>query len=306
MTHSVQKPYRWPSTRHWGRKQEKLEMDALKRFSLALMAAVVVAGATPAFSQTRDTRPTEPDRPRIDRSDHDGSSGDADEPEATTAPRITAGIGCMVDQRDGDKLEAKLVNATGKAIPAGTVITVYIQPGNIQQHYKLPKDWGPGFALRVSLDANDVQLPAFCSVRVGSLQPVHDGMENAGPRPDKTPPSKPPYKPRETPPTLVPFKPGDAGAFDQDFPLTGEYGFTCQIVEGGTLITNTGTMTIKEDSRLTWHVPGHYSASWYVWDDIPPGESFFLPDPPGPAPDWSKTRVGALCDSKEVEPPEQP
>jgi len=269
------------------------------------MAAVVVAGATPAFSQTRDTRP-EPERPTVDRSDNDSSSGDADQSEATSSPRITPGISCIVDIRDGGKLEAKLVNSTGKMIPAGTIITVYIQPGNIQQHYKLQKDWGPGFSLRVSLDANEVSLPAFCSVRVGSLQPVHDGMENNGPGPDKSLPANVPYKPREAPPTVVPFKPGDVGAFDQDFPLTGEYAFTCQIVRGGTLITNTGNMTIKEGDHLTWYVPGHYSAGWSAWEDIPPGGTFFVPDVwDADTPDWATPAVGTPCENGKVKPPQQ-
>ena len=119
-------------------------MDVLERFSLALMAAVVVVGAAPAFSQTRDTRPEQPDRPTTEPqrpsvgSDRqgDGDSQVSDGPIVERSlPASPPGFECLI-AADGTSLEyAYVVNNTGKTIPHGTMITWYVQPGNIVKHY---------------------------------------------------------------------------------------------------------------------------------------------------------------------------
>ncbi len=149
-------------------------MDALKRFSLALMAAVVVAGATPAFSQTRDTRPEQPDRPTTEPqrpSTGGDSQGDADSEVSDgpiverSLPASPPGFQCLIDTDGTSVAYAYVVNNTGKTIPHGTMITWYVQPGNIVKHYKVEIDWLPGHSIWIPDSSNALKtLPAFCSI----------------------------------------------------------------------------------------------------------------------------------------------
>jgi hypothetical protein len=141
-------------------------MDAFKRFSLALMAAVVVAGATPAFSQTRDTRPTEPDRPTIEQGEK-GSGGDRAEPERVSRlPKPSPGTDCEVRADGNGSWEVTVANESGKTISAGTVLTLYLQPGNVQKTFKLETDWYSGTEIDVTLKAGDFELGARCVVKI--------------------------------------------------------------------------------------------------------------------------------------------
>lgn len=142
-------------------------MDAFKRFSLALMAAVVVAGATPAFSQTRDTRPTEPDRPTIEQGEKGGGGSDRAEPERVNRlPQPSPGTACEAHADGNGFWEVTVTNETGKTIPAGTVLTLYLQPGNVQKTFKLETDWYSGTGIDVTVKAGEFELGARCVVKV--------------------------------------------------------------------------------------------------------------------------------------------
>ena len=144
-------------------------MDALKRFSLALMAAVVVAGATPAFSQTRDTRPTGPDRPRTDQGDG-GSGGGTAEADRDYVPKSSPGLSCVIDYEPGYHY-VYLTNNTGETIPAGTVVTWYAQPGGAQGSYVTPKDWPPGGRFNVPVgDKPAIAEISFCTVKFSTAR----------------------------------------------------------------------------------------------------------------------------------------
>lgn len=161
-------------------------MDALKRFSLAALAAILVAGAAPAFAQTR-TDP-EPDRPRVEDGDH----GDSETARAQEGrlPKSTEGIRCLVKEGHGG-LAVSVVNGTGKVIPAGTIVMFYMQPGNIQKLFKLEADWAPGKPIEVPLKGVQVSADSTCAVKVAP--PTNEPTET----PDDLPET--PSNPLETP-----------------------------------------------------------------------------------------------------------
>jgi hypothetical protein len=152
--------------RHWGRRQEELEMDALKRFSLALMAAALVVGTTPAFSQTRDTRPTEPDRPTTEQGEKDSSEERADPAQSRRLPKATPGTDCEAHADGNGAWEVTVANESGNTLAAGTVLTLYLQPGNVQKTFKLETDWYPGTEIDVTVKAGDFELGARCVVKI--------------------------------------------------------------------------------------------------------------------------------------------
>lgn len=129
-------------------------MDALKRFSLALMAAVVVAGATPAFSQTQDTRPTEPDRPTTEQSDdgrgetrpdrpqedHEETTDRSAETNRSAKPNLPIDITCKFGDDNG---YIYLENTTGSIIPDGTVIA-WSSSNGAHGVFEVNGDWWPG------------------------------------------------------------------------------------------------------------------------------------------------------------------
>lgn len=95
--------------------------------SISLLAlGAIIALATPAFAQ-RDTRPA-PDRPKIERPGTDERA----EVNTDRLRERTPGMACELTW-DGNLISGVVVkNDTGKTITAGTVVTVYIQPGNIE------------------------------------------------------------------------------------------------------------------------------------------------------------------------------
>ncbi|KQW78223.1 hypothetical protein ASC89_15650 [Devosia sp. Root413D1] len=221
-------------------------MDAFKRFSLALMAAVVVAGATPAFSQTRDTRPTEPDRPTIEQGEKGGSEERADRAQPGRLPKGTPGTECKLAW-DGDQISGVLLtNDTGKMIPVGTVITVYIQPGNIQKQYKVTADWHPGTVVDIAIDVGSVTSIAACSMKV---QPDRSGQL---PQPE---PEKPWY-------------------------MQGEVSFYCTVVwrwdppPGRPFVSfkNDGDVMIPAGTTITYMLPLGEAVSYVLEKDWHPGQ----------------------------------
>lgn len=127
-------------------------MNRLIRAGL-LAATTIAVLAGPSLAQTRD----DPVRPKAERS--------KSKQEADTRLRIgTPGMTCIMDE-DGI-MWAAVVNETGATIPAGSVVTIYIQPGNIVRAMKLQSDWKPGTGYHVSLKNYDVTLPAFCAAKV--------------------------------------------------------------------------------------------------------------------------------------------
>jgi len=136
-------------------------MRFTKAISLLALAALLAGSASPAFAQ-RDTRPE--DRPQIETSeDHDERD---DRPDVGRLPKGTAGTECELVW-DGDQISGVLLsNDTGKTIPVGTVITVYIQPGNIQKQFKVTVDWHAGTEVDIANDFGGVSSIATCSMKV--------------------------------------------------------------------------------------------------------------------------------------------
>lgn len=125
-------------------------------------AALLVGAASSAFA--RDTRAdTEPTR-----IEHGGGDSEVDNPVMAKLPRGAEGTSCVVGNLNGvEGFYVALENETGKVIPKGTVITLYVQPGNIQKLLKLNFDWKPGVDLSYDFfgDASLV-LPAECSFKL--------------------------------------------------------------------------------------------------------------------------------------------
>lgn len=132
-----------------------------RTISLLALAALLVGAASPAFAQ-RDTRPEE--RPQIEKSEHHDERDDRS--DDGRLPKGTPGTTCELVW-EGDQINGVLLsNDTGKTIPVGTVITVYIQPGNIQKQFKVTADWHAGTVVDVTIDVGAIQSIAACSIKV--------------------------------------------------------------------------------------------------------------------------------------------
>jgi len=139
-------------------------MNVLKVFSAAVTAAIIIAGLSPAFAQTR-TDPI-PDRPRTHNG---GGNGEVQKPVQAKLPHGAEGTTCAADSLDlSVGFGVSLENETGKVIPRGTVITLFVQPGNIQQLLQLNFDWKPGVHLNYTFfgDYSDLSLPMACSFKL--------------------------------------------------------------------------------------------------------------------------------------------
>lgn len=169
-------------------------MDAFKRLSIVAMAAVLAAGAVPALAQTR-TDP-EPDRPRIEKGDGGGSETARN--DEGRLPKSTAGVRCLVKEGHGGP-EILAVNGTGKVIPAGTVVTLYMQPGNVEKLFKLTEDWAPGQSLAVPVKLAELPEDAECSLKLKSSpepeMPADDPAEE--PEPEDQPAEEEEWVPPE-------------------------------------------------------------------------------------------------------------
>lgn len=140
-------------------------MRFAKAISLLALGALVTTGIMPA--NARDTR-TETDRPRIES----GGGGDS-RPEEQAKPRLpksTVGVRCVIKEGHSG-FGAQLVNGTGKVIFAGSVVTVYIQPGNVQKQFVLETDWLPGDPLPVPLKGVELTAVSTCAVKVEFAEP---------------------------------------------------------------------------------------------------------------------------------------
>jgi hypothetical protein len=233
-------------------------MKLLKVISILALAGILAT--SPALAQTRDGRD---DQPQVNNgSDHGSTAGD--EVVKWKLPKSTRGITCT-PLEDGI-LYAKLTNGTGATIPAGSVVTLYIDPGEQVRHITLKYDWLPGATLKIGVSDNlDLEIACSAKVKLSS-----DGTPGNPPAGD-----------------YVPFKPGDVGAIPRS-----HYPFTCQMVDGGVLLTNTGNTTIPADSHIRW-TTDLYSSGAYVPSDIPPGGSVFFSLDDLPA--QFQQRVGAEC-----------
>lgn len=162
-------------------------MSTFRVFSAAALLAVLAVGTVPALAQTRDTRPdrptTEPERPRMDHGDGDSDVDDGPLVDASL-PTIPFGFECTIDESGTPPHYAYVVNNTGKIVPHGTVITWYVQPGNIMKTYKIEIDWLPGHSIWIPDADNAIKtLPAFCSISLWA--PREDPNLSAGdPMPD--------------------------------------------------------------------------------------------------------------------------
>lgn len=143
-------------------------MNPLKSFLVAAAATIVVASLSPAFAQTR-TDPV-PDRPRTDldrpSDSHGGDSDFDDGPQIDgKLPTTPVGFECHIEDDGTPPAYAYVVNNTGKLIPHGTVITWYVQPGNIVKTYKVEIDWMPGVSIWIPDADNAIKtLPATCAI----------------------------------------------------------------------------------------------------------------------------------------------
>lgn len=138
----------------------------LSRTILLLAVSAMLATATsPAFAQHRDSR-GETEQPHIENGEGDG---EIDKPAVARLPRGAEGTSCVADSLDlSVGFGVNLENETGKVIPKGTVITLYVQPGNIQRLLELNFDWKPGAHLSYTFfgDYSDLSLPMECSFKL--------------------------------------------------------------------------------------------------------------------------------------------
>ena len=130
-----------------------------RTLSFLALAAVVVVSATPAFA--RDTRP-ETDRPSIEQKGDGDSARHADD---LRLPRSSRGMQCHIGGTRKGVAYVEVVNDTGKVIPAGSTVTIYTQPGNVQKLFTVQKDWQPGQKLDVPLKGATFAKDETCAVR---------------------------------------------------------------------------------------------------------------------------------------------
>lgn len=134
-------------------------MNRLKHLGLLAATAIFLA-TTPSLAQTRDDRPSY-------RPQHEQHESDRDEKaDEGRLPKGTAGTLCDFTWDDGKVTGVVLTNDTGKVIPAGTVITVHVQPGNIHKQYKVTSDWHSGQTIEVPVNVGGVASIAACSMKV--------------------------------------------------------------------------------------------------------------------------------------------
>lgn len=257
--HSVRRPYRCPSTRHWDRNQEELEMDALKRFSFATVAVLLAAGVAPLLAQeTRDTRP-QPQRPVIESSDG-GSSATEREP-APRLPKPTDGVRCLVKQGHGGP-ELLAVNGTGKVIPSGTLVTLYLQPGNIQKLFKLETDWQPGQSIGIPVKLADLPEGADCAVKLADGAPEQQPVANDPGTPSGGGEDEPDYSSEQLPghrdPSIV------------DEVSCTVFG-SAQPGYNYLVFTNTGTSTLPAGTKVAINMPDGSVYTYEVGAPYVPG-----------------------------------
>jgi hypothetical protein len=231
--------------------------------SILALSALLATSFTPAIAG--DTRA---DPPRIEQR---GDRGADDKSVKWKLPKPTRGISCTSFSEG--LLFVKLTNGTGTTIPAGTELTLYVDPGEKVMHVTLEYDWLPGATVNYGISA-DVDLEIVCSARVKTdrgpgLHYNTDGYE--------------------------PFLPGDVDAVAKS-----DQRFTCQMVNGGVLLTNTGKTTIPADSHIRWYTD-LYSTGAYTPHDIPPGGSIFVPL--DYLPPQFQQRVGAECWPQGIDAP---
>jgi len=216
--------------------------------TLTLLALAAAVAATPAFAQ-RDTRP-DPDKPRIERQDHQEERADNTERLRKSSP----GMACELTW-DGNLISGVIVkNDTGKTIKAGTVVTVYIQPGNIEKQYKVTADWPSGTEMDISIDVGGVESIAACAIRIKP-----ERADKGLPQPTE-----------ETP-----------------WYLTGEVGFGCHLAwrskgfdkpaELYIMFRNTGDVTIPAGTKIVFVLPSGEWMTYIVPKDWPPYGTLDLP-----------------------------
>lgn len=216
--------------------------------SISLLAlGAIIAFATPAFAQ-RDTRP-DPDRPKIERPGNDERA----EVNTDRLRESSPGMACELTW-DGNLISGVVVkNDTGKTIKAGSVVTVYIQPGNIEKQYKVVADWYSGTEMDIAIDVGGVDSIAACSIRI---------------KPDRADKGLP--QPAEETPWY----------------LQGDVEFDCHIRWKSTGPTtpaqlyvqfyNTGDVTIPAGTKIVFVLPSGERMTLVTDKDWPPNTTFQL------------------------------
>lgn len=160
-------------------------MDALKKFSLVAMAALLAAGTAPVFAQ--DTRPTqtEPERPRVEQGGSDSSR--IGEPFFVNPPKRyidfgfheTLGLTCVTYWWHGsDSNSITFTNNGDKIIPKGTVFTFVIHPGGQTGTWTVYEDLLPGDSLSAKkltgVDADQLECDVTVKDKVVAEKPAGD------------------------------------------------------------------------------------------------------------------------------------
>lgn len=192
-------------------------MQLMKTIAMLLLAGTAMLDTSLALA--RDSR-NEPERPPIESRGGGGSSHDTDrdpQPERRL-PKSSKGMICRVGEARNGVFYVSLINDTGAVIPAGSTVTVYVQPGNVEKLYKVDKDWQPGQKLDLPLKGVALGEDAACSVRVKLAEPA--------PTPDE------------------PDEPQDGGEEPGGNDAPGDKPFS---VPGGTITGDTGPLGDSED-----------------------------------------------------------
>lgn len=138
-------------------------MNILKAISL-LALATVLSAPTLTQAQSRGDQPQ--------RFDGGGTNyGDKELEPGRRLPRSTEDTLCQVQDKGTEGFSVVIVNTTGEEIPAGTVVTIYLEPGNIQKSFKLEKPWKDGTLLFVP-DWRPMDTPTDCAVKVAPWRDV--------------------------------------------------------------------------------------------------------------------------------------
>jgi hypothetical protein len=161
-----------------GAAKKGFEMNRLMHLGLLAATAILVT-TVPSLAQTRD----DTDRPQIERPDTRTSSSKQGDRDDHRLPQSTDGLRCLIKEGHAGQ-SVVVVNGTGAAIPAGTVVVVYLQPGSIEKHFTLSQEWKPGQSLAVPVKLAELPEGAECSVKLKpAQQPADDPVPAEEPEP---------------------------------------------------------------------------------------------------------------------------
>lgn len=222
-------------------------MSILKAISL-LALATMLSAPTLAQAQTRGDQPQ-----RFDGGET--SYGDNEPNPARRLPRSTDDTFCQIQDKGAEGFNVVVINTTGEDIPAGTVVTIYLQPGDIQKSFKVEQPWLDGFLMFLP-NWRPMDTPTDCAVKIAPRRDVKD--EPIFTRPDE-------------------------GVRKMKLGFHETLGMICVIYwwhgtnNKGIGFTNTSGEVIPKGTVFTFIIqPSGQTGTWTLSGDMEPGETLVL------------------------------